>query len=343
MWFNRKGVIFIKKQDMPLVDLKNELKNEFTTYWSYLAIRAACKINLFDLFEEKKYGIDGICEKINTDKKVIEPLLTFLVDEGYLSIDDVNNYYPTKKGSLLSENHPDSLKYACIIWGEEHLLAWQNLPYTLKTGNSSFENIYGSNFFEYLSNKPNKLIEYHKAMYEYARDDYSDINKIHDFSQHKSIMDVGGSLGALIKIIAKKNKNTQCILFDKPELAKYIDDTNIDVVFGDFFKLIPSISDAIIMSRIIHDWNDTEALIILNNCYKALPLDGTLYIIENLTNKIENSANLLSLNMHLITNSFERSYYEYEILLDKACFKIEIKKQVNSNQYLIKAIKRHEL
>lgn len=324
---------------MPINTLKNELKNEFTGYWSYLAIQSACKINLFDIIEEQEATIESICHKTNSKISITKYLLDFLVERSYLIKNKAHYYALTNKGTLLTEKHSSSLKYACMLWGEEHLSSWQLLPHTLTTGDSAFEFIYGKSFFNYLSDKPKKLHEYHKAINEYARDDYSTITKIHDFSNHKSIMDVGGSLGTLIQNIAIHNPNVESFLFDKPELAGFVKEDHFSAFYGDFFKSIPAVAEAIIMSRVIHDWDDEKALDILKNCYKAIPSNGTLYLVENLTDQIEKKASLLSLNMHLVTKSFERSLTEYKKLLRKAEFKIIETKQINSNQHLLIAKK----
>lgn len=319
--------------------MKDELKNIFTSYWEYLALKTACKKNIFDLILSGKNTIQDISISGNFNKPVLIDLITALEQADTLKIID-NKISLTKKGEILTENNINSLKYACIHWGEEHMTAWQNLEYTLTTGQQAFKYIYNKSFFDYLSDDENKIKNYHKAMNEYARDDYQNICKKHDFSIHKSITDIGGSLGALIKIISKNNPNLKCYLFDKPEVVNLIKNDTIRTVKGNFFVSIPNISEAIIMSRIIHDWNNEKAQIILQNIYKALPENGILYLVENLTDKIEDKAALLSLNMHLITESYERSLLEYKSLLAKCNFTFTEFKNINKFQYLIIAKKK---
>ena len=74
---------------------------------------------------------------------------------------------------------------------------------------------------------------------------------------------------------------------------------------------------------------------ILTNCYEALPKAGKIYVIENWTNRIEDSAALLSLNMAVVCESFERTEYEYKALIVKAGFKFVEQVQVNDFQGMI--------
>jgi hypothetical protein len=181
--------------------------------------------------------------------------------------------------------------------------------------------------------------ENNKAMDEYARDDYEFVAEEIDFVQYKSVMDVGGGLGALIKTVKKNNPNLDCMLYEKPEVIELCNLENIRTIGGSFFENIPQLADCLILSRIIHDWDDEKALQILANCYSALPDEGAIIIVENFVDRIDNKAALLSLNMELICKSFERTEVEYVKLLNKAGFEIDSIKQLNELQYIIKAKK----
>ncbi len=320
-----------------MIEYRNELKGLFTQYWEYLSVYAACKQNIFDCIQNTSMSINTLAVNEGFDLEVLKELVSVLKQQKLIHTDD-EMLKLTIKGELLTESHPYSLKYACLNWGAEHLTAWQNLDYTLKSGKQAFNHIYAKPFFEYISNDKERLLNYHKAMYEYARDDYENIYQVHDFSIHQSIIDVGGGLGALINAVKAHNPQVNCFLFDKQEVIDLYKG-DIPVIGGDFFKFIPKIADAIIMSRVLHDWNDEKCTQILNNAFKSLPKGGFLYVVENLTNKIDDGAAILSLNMHALTGGFERSLSEYMELLTSTGFTYTEFKKVNNLQYLIIAEK----
>lgn len=316
-----------------MIEYRNELKGLFTQYWDYLAVYTACKQNIFELINYDRLSIQALADEGGFDLAVLKQLITALIQQELISIEN-GKLKLNPKGQLLTEIHPYSLKYACLIWGAEHLTAWQNLDYTLKSGKQAFNHIFGKPFFDYISEDKERLMNYHRAMDEYARDDYENICEIHDFSTHRSIMDVGGGFGALINTIQKHTINVKCYLFEKIEVVD-LNVCNVETIKGDFFESIPEITDSIIMSRILHDWNDEKSQIILRNVYDSLPDNGTLYIVENLTDKIENSAANLSLNMHALTGGFERSLLEYQNLIKATNFHFQEMKKINDYQYLI--------
>ena len=319
--------------------IKNELKQTFTNYWEYLALQTACRLNIFDDIENGFNTIEKLSLSKSSNKKILETFLSTLVDAK--TIYEINGqYFLTEKGKLLTENHPETLKHACILWGEEHLTAWQNLEYTLKTGKSAFEHIFKAPFFDFIKNKPEKLKNYQLAMQEYALDDYRNIAEVIDFSEFNTIADVGGGTGVLIKNIAKKYPHKNCIFTDLKEVTALLKSKpkNLTVLSHNFFESFSFKADAIILSRVLHDWNDEKAKIILNNCYKALNQNGKLFVVEIMQEEI--TANLLTLNMMIMTEAYERTFDEYRLLLKDANFKLSSKIKLNELQTILISIKQ---
>jgi C-methyltransferase len=291
------------------------------------------KLNLFDHLLEEKTA-KHLADELSLNEGKLLLLLNALHNANFLD-KNVELFKVNSLSEFLTENNPESLKYACLNWSAEHLNAWQNLDFSIKTGNSSFEEIYKKPFFDYLNDNAEKLHAYHKAMYQYAKDDYKALSDVIDFSKHKSVMDVGGGYGAVLENIKKKNPNLDCILFDLPKVIDKVTVPNIKKISGSFFDKIPNQSEAIILSRILHDWNNEKATNILNNCIKALPNNGTLYIIENCTDKIKIDLSLLSLNMTAICNSFERTTQEYISLAQNANLVFQSEVKLNELQTIL--------
>ena len=296
------------------------LKSFFTEHWKYLTVNAACKLNLFDVLASGRKTSLEIAQHLVVAQQHIELLLEGLVSIKFLD-KEKSSYALNDISVFLTENHPETLKYACLNWSGDHLQAWMALDESLKTGKSFFQNNYDEDYFEFLNRDKEKLNQYHKAMFAYAEDDYQNLTDKIDFSKHKSIMDVGGGYGAAISQIKENFPQLECYLFDLPSVIESCNLQN-DVILraGDFFDEIPKVSDGIILSRILHDWNDEKASEVLKNTYDALPAKGQLYVIENCSDQITIDLSLLSLNMLAMCESFERSSYEYIAMTSKSGF-----------------------
>ena len=68
---------------------------------------------------------------------------------------------------------------------------------------------------------------------------------------------------------------------------------------------------------------------------QALPENGTLYIIENCSDKIDVDLSLLSLNMLVMCESFEHSSYKYIAIANQSKFKSMEAKQLNELQTIL--------
>ena len=207
------------------METKNQLKSFFTEHWKYMAVSAACKLNLFDNLREVKTPRQ-LANDLSLNEKKLSLLLNALHNTGFLEKND-DSFGINSLSEFLVESNPESLKYACLNWNNEHLTAWQNLDYSIKTGKSSFEKIYDIPFFDYLNENPDKLHAYHKAMYQYAKEDYKYLPDVVDFSKYKSVMDVGESYGTVLEIIKTKNPRIECVLFDLPKVVSNVSITNI--------------------------------------------------------------------------------------------------------------------
>jgi len=313
--------------------MRDKLKSFFTEHWKYMAVSTACKMNLFDHLQKAKTAKQLAMElSLNEDNLLL--LLDALHNADFLEKKS-DLYKINSLSEFLTEDNPDSLKYACLNWSGEHLTAWQNLGFSIETGKSSFEEIYDKPFFDFLNDNPEKLHAYHKAMYQYAKDDYKFLPDIIDFSIHKYIMDVGGSYGAILENIKAKYSNVECILFDLPKVIDKATIPSIKKIGGSFFEKIPNQSQAIILSRILHDWNDQKANLILKNCFEALPNNATLYVIENCSDKMKIDLSLLSLNMTAMCESYERTSTQYISLCENVGFQFLSETKLNELQTIL--------
>ncbi|WP_038031251.1 methyltransferase [Thermonema rossianum] len=315
------------------METKINLKSFFTEHWKYMAVSTACKLDLFDHLQEYKTA-KQLATEHSWNENALLLLLNSLHHIGFLDKKE-DLFKINDLSELLTEKNPESLKYACMLWSAEHLTAWQNLEFSIKTGKSSFEKLYQKPFFDYLNQYPEKLDTYHKAMYEYARDDYKNLPDIIDFSQYQSIMDVGGGYGALLQGIKTKNPRIECILFDLPQVVQNVTISNIKKIGGSFFEKIPIQADAIVLSRVLHDWNDEKAKLILKNCCEALYSKGVLYVIENCSDKIKIDLSLLSLNMLAICESYERTAQQYVELCESTGFQLDNEMPLNELQTIL--------
>ncbi len=316
-------------------NVRRDLMSMLVSYWKTQIIYSIVKLDIFDLIQK---GYDNFANLQKESKLPIESLeMIIRVLKLWKFIAEYNNtYHLCYLGELLTENHPKSLKYAALIWGDEHYIAMSKLSDALKSYSPQFEKIYGLEIFKYFDTNKEKGAIFSRAMEEYSMD-YNELVDLYDFSHSRALMDVGGGSGILLEKILKKNtKIKQAKLFDLPSIVENTKSTfqnpellpKMKFIGGTFFYKIPENADTIIMSRVLHDWSDNKALIILKNVYDALDEDGRLLLFETIVPEDNYTDIGVTLNFDLLVcvGGKERTLKEFQKLLDQANLRvIEVK------------------
>ena len=158
------------------------------------------------------------------------------------------------------------------------------------------------------------------------------IARAYDFSSSRLIVDVGGSSGSLLATILANHPDARGILYDLPATARAAvrrlegkeAAARCEIVGGNFFESVPSSGDTYILSHVLHDWSDAEALSILRNCRSAIAPDGRLLVIEPVIppGNDPHPGKLLDLILLVTTSGRERSLEEHGTLLAEAGFRL---------------------
>ncbi|WP_223838297.1 methyltransferase [Saccharopolyspora pogona] len=139
-----------------------------------------------------------------------------------------------------------------------------------------------------------------------------------DFAQVRRLLDVGGGGAAFDIELCQAHPHLQATVFDLPFVKDLTLDRvrsanledRIDFVAGDFFAdALPDGYDAILLSNILHDWNEADVQRILATCANALAPGGHLLVCESFVNDDKSGpamAALVSLNM--LVETWGRNY-----------------------------------
>jgi len=350
----KKKLIINRFENSNFKKIKNDykyLQKIFTSYFELQTIVAAIKLKIFDLILDGYDDIKRLTSKLNIEPKNLGFLLRALE---YLDLikkiridNEIYKFELTTKGVLLTSDNTYSMVDNALFFGEEHYHAWNLLTESLtnqdKTG---FEIFYKISFYEYLIKNPDRMESIHNSFTFYAEKDYGKLFKKFCFPEYKLILDVGCGLGIFSTQYLSIYEKSKSILLDLPntiELSKKFIKTRYSEIFNrikfishNFFETfmnklsIPSeIPDAIILSRVIHDWNDSKAIRILENCLEIMKLNpnSKLYIIDKII-KLDNDDisfydAFFPLNMKIISGGIERTKEDFINLLNSANLKID--------------------
>lgn len=255
------------------------------------AIRTAAELRLPDLVQDGPRSTAALARGTGTNENNLSRLLRALVSLGVLSEPDRGTYGPTALSACLQSDDPRSLYGLARILRPAQWNAAGELLYSVQSGKPAFEHLYGKDFWRYFQEDD---VEggavFNLAMTSLSSSADEAIAEAYDFSSIRTLVDVGGGYGSLLKAVLRRHPSVKALLFDlKPVIedarelvARDGFEDRIELVAGDFFYGVPTGGDAYIMRQVIHDWSDSQCKIILDNCVQAMNPGGTLLVVERI-------------------------------------------------------------
>jgi hypothetical protein len=108
---------------------------------------------------------------------------------------------------------------------------------------------------------------------------------------------------------------------------------------GDFFASVPE-ADLYLLKHVLHDWDDGQAVRILENCRRAMRPRGRVIVIELILGEMgkPGPAPFMDLNMMVMLTGRERTLSEYRGLLKQAGFRLDKSSPIRSSMTVIEAV-----
>ena len=253
------------------------------------ALHVTAELKIADHLESGPKTIQELALLTKTNEKALYRMLRVLVTHGIFDYSVDKKFKLNETSQLLKSNHPKSMRKA--VAKELEIRRWNSVGHLLDSVNSgepAFEEIYSQKFYEFLEEDSNAKKRFDEGMSAYSTYEDAEVAKAFDFSKYKTIVDVGGNQGSLSAEILKKHPLVQVTLFDLLNTIKdpkYLNndqtlENRYKLVSGSFFESVPEGGDLYVLKRVIHNWDDDDAVKILKNCAHQLKSDGRILIVD---------------------------------------------------------------
>lgn len=230
---------------------------------------------------------------------------------------------------LLRSDHPQSmLAFAQLFGLPVYWQIYEQLDYSLKTGQPAAEKVIPEGYFPYFADHPEENNIFNAAMASKAHAHVAAVTAAYDFSKFNLVGDIGGGRGHLLQGILEATSHTSGLLFDLPHVVEEVAGIASDRLIlqaGDFFKDPLPVCDVYILLEIIHDWPDEEALVILKAIRKSAPAHAKVLLIERMisTDRGPDFSIMLDIHMLALLGGRQRTLQEYQQLFTNAGFRFE--------------------
>lgn len=254
-----------------------------------MAVRVAATLRLADHASGAGATADRLAADTGSDATALRTLLDHLVTAGVFDHEpESGRYRPTELGRQLRRDSPDAFSpldiHSAAGRGD---LAFVELLHTVTTGTSAYAARYGRGFWDDLDAHPPLRRSFDAQMNWRFRTQASQIAERVDWGRFRDVLDVGGGDGALLREILRVHPTVRGRIIDLAPTADAAARRLADAGFGDragaltgsFFDPLPTGADAYLLSDIVHDWNDENALRILTRCREAAAPSGARVLL----------------------------------------------------------------
>lgn len=311
-----------------------------TGFWTSCCVYNAAKLDIANLVDKKPQTAPELAEIVHADAQSLYRVLRALASAGIFNENENGKFSNTPLSETLKSNIPGSMKAMAIAQLGDHYNAWGNLLYTIKTGKTSFNRMEGMSIWEYYNTHPDDGANFMKAMSGATIAAAKNVIPFYDFSQFKTIVDVGGGNGAFLTTVLDTAENVKGVVFDEEYVIAETEKAIINsghsgkctTEAGNFFESVPAGADGYILKHILHDWNDEDSLRILNNCARAMDPHSRLLVIEAVIpeGNTPHPGKFMDINMMAMTGGKERTLKEFGGLFEKAGLRLKSLSGTNS-------------
>jgi ubiquinone/menaquinone biosynthesis C-methylase UbiE len=298
---------------------------------------AAARMRVADLLGDGQHSAAEVAGEIGADEEALTRLLRTLAALGLVCEPAPAQFGLTVAGQLLRSDQPASMHAIVRTFGDPTMLsAWRELDTAIRTGQPTFEKVYGTSFFNYLSANPELSEQFNSAMRQGTVVAAQQLLQHYDFGPFRTIADIGGGNGTLLAEILRAYPSLRGILFDTADGLAQADRTltganvadRCAIRAGDFLAAAPEGADVYLLKSVLQDGDDNRASAILAHISRVIPDDGRLLIIEPVLPQVFDASApstmyLSDLNMLVNLGGRIRTRSDFEQLCERAGFTLQ--------------------
>jgi hypothetical protein len=256
-----------------------------------MAIRVAATLRLADHIAAGRRSAEALTGAVDADPAVLGRLLEHLVTAGVLGREADGGYALTARGEYLRDDHPDRVRGSIDLdgaLGRADLCVVQ-LLHTVRTGQPSYALQFGQPFWEDLAESPERAASFDALMGARLAADLPAITAAYPWGGLGHLVDVGGGNGSLLLGLLGAHPELRGTVVDLAGPVARADAAiaaaglteRADTLAGSFFDVLPAGAGGYLLSGVLCDWSDDEAIRILRRCAEAVGPTGRVVVLEH--------------------------------------------------------------
>lgn len=286
-------------------------------------LHAIANLGVADALGDRPQSAEMLAAATGAHPEALARAMRLLVANGVFQYSD-GLFSHSAASRLLRADHPQSLRQLARMFGLDAL--WPvvgDIEYSIRTGLPSADHVLEGGIWGYFSSDANAGRIFDDAMTGKAHGQVAGVIAAYDFSSARTIGDIGGGRGHLLRAILQRTPAATGVLFDQPHVVEQaVGFDRMTKQAGDFFTANLPACDIYLLMEVIHDWGDDHAGQILSRVRAAAGPGARVLLIEALIPEGNEPCFPRTLDLWMLTISGrQRSLDEYAALLAVTGFK----------------------
>jgi hypothetical protein len=304
---------------------------QLVDFWTPLAVRALAAAGVFAELGDEARDPDDVARATGVHAATLRRFLRAVTTRGVVEDAGGGRVRLTPLGRRLVPGRPGSLAGLANLKSFE-LHAWAEVEHALATGEATFPLVHdGLGLFAWLATDPARSAQFDATMRARTSALLDAGLPLADWPARGTVVDVGGGTGHLLERLLAGRPGLRGVVFD---LAHVVDGARaplvaagladrVELVAGSFFETVPAGGDLYVLSNILHDWADADALRILRAVRAAMPAHGRLRLFEAVLDAGDGGLGAqLDLHMLVLLGAEERTRDGWDALLSDGGFRL---------------------
>ncbi len=317
------GLEVIDEDGSTVVELRTARRSDFAAlsgdmvgYWRTQTIAVAVSLGVLEALPG---SVGDVASRCGLATESAARLLRALGELGLVARDGTR-WQATSAGGYLERRNPLTLADAALEYAGPLGRRWERLGEAIRAG----QDWRAADPFIEVAGDAKRTIAHHRMLGSYARHDYAPIAESLDLSGVRFLIDAGGGLGVLAGMLVERSPGLRVLVLERPEVVAQArgmgTHDRVEYREADLFEPWSAEADAVVVARVLHDWNDEAALRLLRNARSVLGAGGRLFAVEMVLAEDGFGGGLCDLHLLVVTGGRERTAGQFRKLFADAGF-----------------------
>ena len=328
---------------MPQLDASELVGSLAEGYVSSRCLHVVANLGVCDVVIDEPRALTEVAQELGVDAPALGRVVRHLASLGVFAMsgDDV---WHNEASRLLRRDDPAGLLPLTQMLGLPIMWdSFKTLEDAVRTGRPGATFHDPNGFFSYLQGHPEESQVYDRGMTAMTARRIARVVPSYDFSEFDVIADIGGGRGHLLRAVLEQTPKARGVLFDQAHVADgHASTERMSIEVGSFFDdPLPS-ADCYLLSNIIHDWSDTDAVAILGAVRAAASSTSKLLLLEFVVPDDARpfEASDIDIYMLALVGGRERTLSEYDELLTAGGWQLQ-RTVATQSQDILEAVPAH--